>query len=68
MKKNLIFGALMFAAGSLLAADSTPKDDVTAAANALAAQPNYSWTTTTAAPAAVPPTASWKKTATPACP
>jgi hypothetical protein len=35
----------MLAAGSLLAAD--PKDDVTSAANALADQPNYSWTTTT---------------------
>lgn len=36
----------IFAAGSLFAADSTPKDDVTAAAKALGDQPNYSWRTT----------------------
>ena len=42
MKKNILFGALLFAAGSLLAADSTPKDDVTAAAKKLA-DTSYSW-------------------------
>jgi hypothetical protein len=43
MKKNLLSGALMLLAGSLLAADATPKDDVVAAAKKLDAQPNYSW-------------------------
>jgi len=42
MKKNILFGALLFAAGSLLAADSSPKDDVTAAAKKLA-DTSYSW-------------------------
>jgi len=42
MKKNILFGALLFAAGSLLAADSAPKDDVTAAAKKLA-DTSYSW-------------------------
>src|SRR3954464_10495496 len=42
MKKNILFGALLFAAGSLLAADSTPKDDVTAAAKKLG-DTSYSW-------------------------
>jgi hypothetical protein len=37
---------VLFAAGTLLAADTTPKDDVTAAATALGNQPNYSWRTT----------------------
>lgn len=36
----------MFAAGSMFAADSTPKDDVTSAANALGDAANYSWHTT----------------------
>jgi len=42
MKKNLLFGALFLMAGSLLAADSSPKDDVTAAAKKLA-DTSYSW-------------------------
>ena len=46
MKTNLILTLTMLAAGSLLAADSTPKDDVTAAAAALGNQPNYSWRAT----------------------
>ena len=45
MKKNILFGALLFAAGTLLAADSSPKDDVTAAAKKLAAT-DYSWKST----------------------
>jgi len=45
MKKNIVFGALLLAAGSLLAADSTSKDDVTAAAKKLA-DTSYSWKTT----------------------
>ena len=36
----------MLAAGSLLAADSSPKDDVTSAATALGNAQNYSWKTT----------------------
>lgn len=42
MKKNILFGVLLFAAGSLLAADSGPKDDATAAAKKLA-DTSYSW-------------------------
>ena len=36
----------MLLAGSLLAADASPKDDVTSAAAALGSQKNYSWKTT----------------------
>src|SRR6185437_11180417 len=43
MKKNILFGAVLLMAGSLLAADSTPKDEVTAAAKKLAESSNYSW-------------------------
>jgi hypothetical protein len=46
MKNNLILTLALLAAGPLLAADSTPKDDVTSAAAALGGQPNYSWRTT----------------------
>jgi len=42
MKKTILFGALFLMAGSLLAADSSPKDDVTAAAKKLA-DTSYSW-------------------------
>jgi hypothetical protein len=45
MKKNILFGALLLSAGTLLAADSSPKDDVTAAAKKLA-DTSYSWKTT----------------------
>jgi hypothetical protein len=45
MKKNILFGALFLMAGSLLAADSSPKDDVTAAAKKLA-DTSYSWKVT----------------------
>src|SRR6185312_14516606 len=38
-----LFGAVLLMAGSLLAADSTPKDDATAAAKKLADSSNYSW-------------------------
>jgi len=44
MKKNLLIGALLLAAGSVLAADSA-KDDATAAAKKLA-DTSYSWKTT----------------------
>ena len=48
MKKSILSGIFVLVAGSLLAADSTPKDDVKAAAKALA--DNYSWHTSTAVP------------------
>ena|SRR5690348_6676282 len=45
MKKNILFGVLFLMAGSLLAADSSPKDEVTAAAKKLA-DSSYSWKVT----------------------
>ena len=47
MKQNILFGTLLLLAGQLFAADSTPKDDVTAAAKKLAGESNYSWKTST---------------------
>ena len=41
---------MVFAAGSLLAADSNPKDDVKAAATALGASANYTWHASVAVP------------------
>ncbi len=46
MKRNLLIGTIALLAGSLLAADSSPKDDVVAAAKKLADKGNYSWKTT----------------------
>ncbi len=43
MKKHLVFSAAILLAGSLFGADSSPKDDVTAAAKKLADSGNYSW-------------------------
>ena len=51
MKKNLLLGALIFIAGSLLAADSSPKDDVKNAAAALGNEANYTWQATVEVPA-----------------
>jgi hypothetical protein len=45
MKRNILIGTLVLAAGTLLAAD--PKDEVTAAAKNLADKDNYSWKQTT---------------------
>ena len=45
MKRNLLFIALMFTTGSLLAADA--KDEITAAAKKLGEAANYSWKATT---------------------
>jgi hypothetical protein len=45
MKRNILIGTLVLAAGALLAAD--PKDEVTAAAKNLADKDNYSWKQTT---------------------
>jgi hypothetical protein len=50
MKKNLLLGAFTLLAGSLLAADSSPKDLVKTAAAALGSQANYSWTATVQVP------------------
>ena len=46
MKKNILFGTMALLAGSLLAADSSPKDDIKSAAKKLADKSNYSWKTT----------------------
>ncbi len=43
MKKYLVLSAAILLAGSLFGADSSPKDDVTAAAKNLADSGNYSW-------------------------
>src|SRR5438034_952282 len=43
MKRNVLFGSIALLAGSLIAADSTPKEDVIAAAKKLAEKANYSW-------------------------
>lgn len=45
MKRNILIGTLVLAAGTLLAAD--PKDEVTTAAKNLADKDNYSWKQTT---------------------
>ncbi len=54
MKKNMLFGFMVLAAGSLVAADSNPKDDVTNAAKKLADKDNYSWHTTVVVPEDAP--------------
>jgi hypothetical protein len=50
MKKNILFGMMFLAAGSLLAADASPKADVKSAAAALGGQANYSWHTAVESP------------------
>jgi hypothetical protein len=50
MKRNVLFSIIMLAAGSLMAADPSPKDDVTSAAQKLAAKDNYSWNTKVESP------------------
>src|SRR5262249_9041651 len=50
MKTKVLFSLALLAAGSLLAADSSPKDDVIAAAKKLAEKDNYSWKTTVVVP------------------
>jgi hypothetical protein len=47
MKKHILFGTMALLAGSLLAANAAPKDDVTAAAKKLADKDNYAWKQTT---------------------
>jgi hypothetical protein len=50
MKKHLLLGMVTLVAGSLFAADSSPKDTVTGAAAALGREANYSWHTKVASP------------------
>jgi hypothetical protein len=54
MKKNLLFGMATLLAGSIMAADPSPKDDVTAAAKKLADQASYTWNTTVVVPEDAP--------------
>jgi hypothetical protein len=46
MNRTIAFTALFFATAPLMVADASPKDDVTGAAQKLAASDNYSWHTT----------------------
>ncbi len=48
MKNTILICISTMVAGSLLAADSSPKDDITGATKKLAQQSNYSWKTSTA--------------------
>jgi len=50
MKRSILSGLGALVAGSLFAADPTPKDIVTAAAKKLGAQTNYTWTATVVVP------------------
>jgi len=50
MKKNLLLGIFTLVAGSLIAADSSPKDTVISAATALGGEANYSWHSAVASP------------------
>jgi hypothetical protein len=50
MKKILLLSALTLVAGSLVAADSSPKDDITSASKKLGDQTNYTWKTTVVVP------------------
>jgi hypothetical protein len=50
MKKELLFSATALMAASLLAADKSPKDEITAAAKSLSEKANYSWKTTVVVP------------------
>jgi len=50
MKRNLLVSTALLLAGSLIAVNAAPKDDVTAAAKKLADNGNYSWKTTIAVP------------------
>lgn len=50
MKTKILISALTLLAGSLVAADSSPKDDVTNAANKLGEKANYSWKQTVVVP------------------
>jgi len=46
MKTNILFSTMALLTGTLIAADSSPKDDIKSAAKKLAEKSNYSWKTT----------------------
>jgi hypothetical protein len=50
MKRNVLFSLLALLAGSLIAAESTPKDEVVSAAKKLGEKANYSWKATVVVP------------------
>jgi len=50
MKGKALFSSITLLAGSLIAADSSPKEDITRAAKKLAEKANYSWSTTVVVP------------------
>src|SRR5437867_7007959 len=50
MKTQVLFSAMTLLAGSLIAGDSNPKEDVMAAVKKLGDQANYSWKTTVVVP------------------
>jgi hypothetical protein len=50
MRTKIVFGAAVLLAGSLMAADSSPKDDIIAAAKKLGNESNYTWRTTVVVP------------------
>src|SRR5438552_11703712 len=50
MKKKILFLSLAGLAGSLLAAETSAKEEVTNAAKKLGEKPNYSWKTTVVVP------------------
>jgi len=51
MKRNILLGTIALLAGTLFAADSSPKDEVANAAKKLGGQTNYTWKTTVVVPA-----------------
>jgi hypothetical protein len=51
MKTSIVFGIIALTAASLVAAESSPKDDVSSAAKALGEKANYSWKATVVVPA-----------------
>src|SRR3974377_2563904 len=54
MKTNILAGLSVLIAGSVLAAESTPKDAVLAAAKKLGENQNYAWKSVTAVPEDAP--------------
>ena len=51
MKTKILFSAAVVVAGSIIAAQAGPSDDVSSAVQKLAGEDNYSWNTTTVVPA-----------------
>jgi len=54
MKRNIFCATVVLAAASMMAAESSPKDDVASAAKALGDKANYSWRTTVVVPEDAP--------------